>query len=240
MESRWATTQAASRPAAQGQPPPTGALSGTSAQDSPLAACSDLPVPVPSAQWPSGPAVAARCPFSSCDDLIKNHAESELRDSGGCGSQTPKSPNFAESRPAPIQVQMAGKMAGIFPFQVPIGPGSGKYSGFDFAPIPICRDFGPEMGESRFGRDQTRTRKFIPNSRSPIPDLAGTPSRKRGTLRGDPRFPTRPGFRESGNPPFPDWPQIGKSGIPCGCEYSRHDPGLRPGWMLPSSWVLQM
>jgi hypothetical protein len=42
---------------------------------------------------------------------------------------------------------MAGKIAGIFPF--PIGPGSGKYSGFDFAPITIGRGFGPKIGESR-------------------------------------------------------------------------------------------
>ena len=39
--------------------------------------------------------------------------------------QTPtrKSPN-----PAPPRPDMAGKIAGIFP--IPIGPGSGKYSGF--------------------------------------------------------------------------------------------------------------
>jgi hypothetical protein len=37
--------------------------------------------------------------------------------------QTPKSPN-----PAPPRPDLAGKIAGIFP--IPVGPGSGKYSGF--------------------------------------------------------------------------------------------------------------
>jgi hypothetical protein len=41
-------------------------------------------------------------------------------------------------RPAPPRPDLAGKIAGIFP--IPIGPGSGKYSGFcpdpDLAGIP--------------------------------------------------------------------------------------------------------
>jgi hypothetical protein len=62
--------------------------------------------------------------------------------------QTPKSPN-----PAPPRPDLAGKMAGIFP--IPIGPGSGKYSGFcpdpDWAGIPGNRGIPiwPGSGISR-------------------------------------------------------------------------------------------
>jgi hypothetical protein len=74
----------------------------------------------------------------------------------------------------------------------------------------------PKSEAMRLGANQTRK---SPIPVPPIPDLAG----KRG--RESP-IPDSAGIGNREIPRFPIGRKSGNRGIPCGCEYSKHDPGL--------------